>query len=81
MEHANCSCAECAKLDALPVRRHGIPHAKQSTFLNAAYYYAPWPEKSDAELDAELDALTAQIAQREHDSLPLFAGIAPDLFA
>ena len=64
----NCCCDECERLDRLPVHRHGIPHAKQTTFLGAVDGSAP----------------PAQIAYRQAaawESLPLFAGdLQPTLF-
>lgn len=68
--HQNCTCNECQRLDALPVRRHGIPHAKQATFLGGSTYAHP---VTQAEASAP--------AIKPWESLPLFGTLEPDLFA
>lgn len=73
--HINCICAECQRLDALPVRRHGIPHDKQTTFIGAMHDPRPidWPE---------VEAYQPIGPRRQScDDLPLFAGgLEPSLF-
>jgi hypothetical protein len=69
--YATCRCAECQRLDRLPVRLHGIPHAVQPNFLApvpASEWRPPVPEPMP-----EPVAVTC-------DDLPLFAGsLAPVL--
>lgn len=68
--HTNCNCTACQQLDRLPVRLHGIPHARQSTFL--ALENAP---------AAPTAPTRANHAQLSPDALPLFAGgLEPCLF-
>ena len=77
--HANCTCAECERLDALPVRRHGIPHAKQTTFIGVAYDPRPidWPEVEPYQPEGP-----SKRPAQPYDGLPLFGGgLEPDLFA
>lgn len=69
---ARCRCAECEKLDRLPVRRHGIPGAWQTTFAGLSYGSGRCGDSRPAE--PHRPALTP-------DSLPLFAGaLEPTLF-
>lgn len=71
-QHSNCHCGECQRLDSLPVRRHGIPHARQSTFLGGGSYAATaQPEPVDTPIRPP----------QPWESLPLFGDLAPDLFA
>ena len=70
MTHSNCTCSECERLDALPLRRHGIPNAKQATFL-AGGDYPPPPEPMSAPIKPP----------QPWESLPLFGSLEPDLFA
>lgn len=68
MTHTDCNCAECQRLDALPLRRQGIPHAKQATFLGGGYV-PPAPMQAPIKPPAPWE------------SLPLFGSLEPDLFA
>lgn len=68
MTHTDCNCAECERLDALPIRRHGIPHAKQATFLGGDY-------TPPAPMHAPIKP------PQPWESLPLFGTLEPDLFA
>lgn len=74
MTHTDCNCAECERLDALPIRRHGIPHAKQATFLGG---HDPrpidWPEVEPYQPTGP--------SMKPVDGLPLFGSLEPDLFA
>lgn len=79
MTHANCTCPECERLDALPVRRHGIPHAKQTTFIGASYDPRPidWPEVEPYAPQGPSWKPSAQTC----DDFPLFrGGLEPSLF-
>ena len=63
-----CRCADCIAQDRLPVRRHGIPHAYQTTF--AAIGSGSGPAQPFYTAPA-----------KSADSLPLFAGaLEPTLF-
>ena len=67
---ARCHCADCAKLDRLPVRRHGIPHAYQTTFAAIGSGSGPAPAQPFFTPPA-----------KSADSLPLFAlALEPTLF-
>lgn len=89
-----CHCAECTKLDRLPVRRHGIPHAYQTTLdwagSGSARSY-PRGERvygfaGDGVTAFELVPMTAAELRASapapsYESLPLFAGaLEPTLF-
>lgn len=66
-----CTCPECRSLDRLPVRRHGIPGAWQTTFALPATGSGPAIHSAAAATPAALPA----------DRLPLFAGpLQPTLF-
>lgn len=68
---ARCYCPECVKLDRLPVRRHGIPHAWQPSLLSAGPVPAPRPD-----VDEGVPPPAPSV-----DALPLFAGeLEPSLF-
>lgn len=48
-DYTRCGCAECQRLDALPLKRQGIPHAWQPSMLSASHdprpiepMHAPW---------------------------------------
>lgn len=65
---SRCHCEECTRLDRLPVRRHGIPHAYQTTF--------DWPETGSGRWP-----VTIRQPAPSPDALPLFAGpLQPTLF-
>jgi hypothetical protein len=71
MTYGLCHCSECQKLDRLPVHRHGIPHARQPSLLDARV--------DDFAPVAVLD-LPAPRPPAPWESLPLFGGLQPDLF-
>jgi len=82
-----CHCAECAKLDRLPVRRHGIPHAHQTTFDLNFGGSGRWPVAYSIDGDTvtvfELEGAGEGMPRPapSTDSLPLFAGpLQPTLF-
>lgn len=58
-----CSCEECQRLDRLPIRRHGIPGARQLLLPAGGLPVAPAP----------LAAL-APAPQADLEGLALFAG-------
>lgn len=67
---ARCHCADCARLDRLPLRRHGIPHAYQTTFAAIGSGCGPALPLADLPRPAT-----------SPDALPLFAGaLEPTLF-
>lgn len=66
MQHrlTDCLCSECQTLDALPVRRQGIPGAKQQTFVEPAPL-EPWQRRQIEKAKAKSAAPLFDIVNNE----------------